>query len=162
MAKAPAIRSAIREDAALLLIVREEEIILCDIGNPDHENPHPPFRSMHDPRRDMDQRTLPHLAIHSVQDHHALSLEHVVKLGAALMVVLTRTINIDGVHPGRHSRACVLPADQSVTPAARAPLPRNFSLVPNQDWPSSMTFVVRGHSLSVAPVHLVQARIPER
>jgi hypothetical protein len=67
-----------------------------------------------------------------IQFHTAFAIQYIVNLGANLVVMLSRAIDIDGVSPGHDVQAAILTADEPVPPAASAALARRIRFVPDQ------------------------------
>ena len=82
--------------------------------------------------RYVDHRAFEYRVLHAVQLHTTFTIQHVVKLCTHLMVVLARTVDIDGVSPSRNIQVTILAADQQVPPAAGAAFARHIRFVPDQ------------------------------
>ena len=80
-------KSVATAGSALLLLRCLEIVVVGDIRNADHKNPHPATGTVDDPGRDVYQTALRHGLLHPVEDHAAAAVEYVVKLGGTLVVV---------------------------------------------------------------------------
>src|SRR5262245_44785177 len=71
----------------------EEAVLVADVGNAHDQDLHPALRAVHDSGRDMHQGAFLDGLLHAVEDDHSSALDHVVKLGGALMVVLASAVD---------------------------------------------------------------------
>jgi hypothetical protein len=88
---------------------REEQVAITDIGDTNDEDAHSPLCSMNDTRRDVHQRSLADGVLDPIEDNQSFSFEDVVQLGRSLVVVLTSSVDIHGMNPGRD--IFILPTD---------------------------------------------------
>ena len=80
----------------------------------------------------MHNGALAHRVLDTIQFHAAFAIQHVVNLGTNLVVMLSRTIDVDGVSPSRDVQVAILTADEQVPPAAGAALARRIRFMPDQ------------------------------
>jgi hypothetical protein len=68
----------------------------------------------------------------AVERHRALAIEHIIKLGGALVVVWLGSINVHRVGPGGGMQRFIFPADEPVPPAAGTALAWCVTFVTNE------------------------------
>ena len=108
-------------------------VVIGDVGDPDDEHPHTPPRAVNDAGRNVNERAFCDRLFDSVEDDASLSLEHVIELGGAEMVMEPRPVNIDGVGPGRGGEVGIFVTDEPVPPDSGTALARGMALVTHED-----------------------------
>src|SRR5262245_45852906 len=81
----------------------------------------------------MDQGDLVDGLLHAIQDDHSFALDHVVKLGGALMVMLAGSVDVHGVSPRGEPFVLILLAEKQMPPAAGAPFAVGRLFMPDEE-----------------------------
>ncbi len=111
-------------------LVREIQVVVCDVRDTDDEHSHPAFGPMNDAWRNVDQRSFTHRMLIPIEQHHAVTLQNVVQLCRPLVIVLAGTVDVDSMRPRGHFR--VFAADQPIPLSAGAALTRRFAFVSHE------------------------------
>jgi hypothetical protein len=110
--------------------LREEKVVVANVGDADHEYLHSSACPVNDARGDLYDRALADRVLHAVEQDAALAIQHIVQLGGALVVMEPGAVNVHGMDPG--SDVLVLSADKEMAPAAGAAFTRRLALVADQ------------------------------
>jgi hypothetical protein len=136
-------------------------IVIGNVGDPDDEDPHAPPRAVDDAGRNVNERAFCNGFFDSVEDDATLSLEDVIELGGAEMVMKLRPVNIDGVGPGRGREGAIFVTDEPVPPAAGTALARGVPLVTHEDGTGGIggERIVHGNAVqgSAVPVRMISS-----
>jgi hypothetical protein len=93
-------------------------IVIVDIRDPDHEDPHAAMGAVDNAGRNMNEGPLRDLMFDAIELHRSSTIEDVVKLGRLLVVVGFGAVNIDRMSPGGGVGLFVLTTDEPVAPSA--------------------------------------------
>src|SRR5262249_1065928 len=111
-----------------------KKVVVGNIRYTDHQYAHPPTGPVHHSGRDVDQSSLGHGLLSSVQKDDTVSLQNIVKLGGALVIVELRSVDVHGMRPRHRSQRRILATDESIAPAAGTSLTLRVPFVTNQEW----------------------------
>ena len=115
---------------SIRLRIGKEQIVVGDVRDAYDQNAHPASRSMDDSGGDVDQRSLAHGLRNTVEQDCPLSVEDVIQLCRATVIMLASAVDIHGMGPGGNAR--ILAADQPVPPAAGASLAGDLAFVSDE------------------------------
>lgn len=115
-----------------LIGLRKKQVIIRDVRDADHQYSYAPFGAVDDAGRNMNDGAFAHGMFHAVESDGAFAFEHIIKLGAAFVVMRPCAVNIHRVRPGCDAFVFILPAQQEMTPAASAAFLRRVGFMSNQ------------------------------